>query len=316
MNENSTSQAQEKVFSGTYTALITPFTADDQIDWKALSMLIEQQITGGVDGLVFVGTTGESPTLTHDEHFEILRRSVELVDGRCQVIHGTGSNSTRESLAFAKVAQEAGADGQLVVNPYYNKPTQNGLIAHFKAIANETDLPLILYNIKGRSAVNLETESLLELAEHPHIVAVKEASGDFQQITEVIRHAPSDFAVLSGDDGLILSFMAAGGDGLVSVVSNALPAATSHLISLCLANRYEAARELYYLLYDLLQDLTAETNPIPIKALMGMLHPSLHTAMRLPMTPASEITKALLKSHVPAIQEIESGMLELIQELD
>lgn len=302
----------KKAFVGTHTAIITPFGKDGSIDWKAFNFLIEKQINAGVDGIVFVGTTGESPTLTHKEHNEILHKSVELVNGRCAVIHGTGSNATQESLDFAKIAAKAGADAQLVVNPYYNKPTQAGLKAHFEAVADSTDLPVILYNIQGRSAINLETETLLELAEHENIVAVKEASGNFEQITEINRFAPSDFTVLSGDDGLILSFMAAGGDGLVSVISNALPATTAHLINLCLANKYEAARELYFLIYDLLQDVGSETNPIPIKALVNLLFPdNVMGGMRLPMTPPTVKTLEALKGYIGSITEIEAAMLEL-----
>lgn len=305
---------QEKQFKGTYTALITPFTKNDQVDWDALQFLINHQIESGIDGLVFVGTTGESPTLTHKEHHQILERSVEMVNGRCKVIHGTGSNSTHESLEFARVAKSVGADAHLVVAPYYNKPTQEGLKQHFLKLADSTDLPLIVYNIEGRSAVNVHTSTLLELAEHPNIIGVKEASGNFQQITEVIRHAPSDFTVLSGDDGLILSFMAAGGDGLISVISNAMPATTSQLIHLCLSERYVAARELYYLIYDLLQDLSKATNPIPIKTLMGQLHPQISSDMRLPLTAASTEITQLLQSHLSAIKEIEAGMKEIINE--
>jgi 4-hydroxy-tetrahydrodipicolinate synthase len=306
-----TNQSQ-KAFVGTHTAIITPFAKNGSVDWKAFKFLIDKQINAGVDGIVFVGTTGESPTLTHEEHNEILYKSVELVDGRCAVIHGTGSNATQESLDFAKIAAKAGADAQLVVNPYYNKPTQAGLKAHFEAIADATDLPVILYNIQGRSAINLETDTLLELAEHENIVAVKEASGNFAQITEIIRYAPSDFTVLSGDDGLILSFMAAGGDGLISVISNAMPATTSHLINLCLANKYEAARELYFLIYDLLQDVGSETNPIPIKALVSLLFSDkVLPGMRLPMTPPTAKTLEALKGYLASITEIEAAMLEL-----
>lgn len=302
----------QKAFVGTHTAIITPFAKNGSVDWKAFEFLINKQINAGVDGIVFVGTTGESPTLTHQEHNEILYRSVELVDGRCSVIHGTGSNATQESLDFAKIAAKAGADAQLVVNPYYNKPTQAGLKAHFEAVADSSDLPVILYNIQGRSAVNLETDTILELAEHENIVAIKEASGDFSQITEIIRFAPSDFTVLSGDDGLILSFMAAGGDGLISVISNALPATTAHLINLCLANKYEAARELYFLIYDLLQDVGSETNPIPIKALVSLLNPKkVLPGMRLPMTPPTAKTLEALKGYLGSINEIEAAMLEL-----
>ncbi len=169
-----------------------------------MSDLVDEQVLAGITGIVFVGTTGESPTLSHDEHREILRRSVAIVGGRCQVIHGTGSNNTHESIALATVAAEAGADGHLVINPYYNKPTQEGLFRHFTAVADATNLPVIIYNIKGRTATNLETDTLLRLAEHRAIVGVKEASGDIQQIMDVIRQVPADFSVLSGDDAFTL----------------------------------------------------------------------------------------------------------------
>ncbi len=259
------------LFAGTYTALITPFTEANQIDWPALERLIDHQVAAGITGLVFVGTTGESPTLTHQEHREILRRSVELVAGRCQVIHGTGSNNTRESIEFATVAAEAGADGHLVINPYYNKPTQEGLYRHFTAVADAADLPVIVYNIQGRTAVNLETETLLRLAQHRNIVGVKEASGNMAQIMDVIRRTPDNFAVLSGDDALTLPLMACGGDGLVSVISNALPRSTVALVNHCLEGHWDEARDAFYALLDLMQLSMIETNPIPIKYMMHAL---------------------------------------------
>ncbi len=259
------------LFRGTYTALITPFTTANRIDWPALERLIDHQIAAGITGLVFVGTTGESPTLSHQEHQEILRRSVEIVNGRCQVIHGTGSNNTRESIELAIVAAEAGADGHLVINPYYNKPTQEGLYRHFTAVADAAELPVIVYNIPGRTAVNLETDTLLRLAQHRNIVGVKEASGNLAQIMDVIRRAPDDFAVLSGDDALTLPLMACGGDGLVSVISNALPHSTAALVNHCLAGHWDEARAAFYALLDLMQLSMIETNPIPIKYLMHQL---------------------------------------------
>lgn len=258
-------------FCGTYTALITPFTEANQVDWPAFEHLIDHQVAAGVTGLVFVGTTGESPTLSHQEHREILRRSVTLVDGRCQVIHGTGSNNTRESIELATVAAEAGADAHLVINPYYNKPTQEGLYRHFKAVADAAELPVIMYNIQGRTAVNLETATLLRLAQHRNIVGVKEASGNLAQIMDVIRHTPDDFVVLSGDDALTLPLMACGGHGLISVISNALPRATVALVKHCRAGRWDEARSGFYQLLDLMQLSMIETNPIPIKYLMHQL---------------------------------------------
>ncbi|MGB3849782.1 MAG: 4-hydroxy-tetrahydrodipicolinate synthase [Tunicatimonas sp.] len=258
-------------FRGTYTALITPFTEANQIDWSALERLINHQVAAGVTGLVFVGTTGESPTLSHQEHREILRRSVTLVNGRCQVIHGTGSNNTRESIELATVAAEAGADAHLVINPYYNKPTQEGLYRHFTAVADAAELPVIIYNIQGRTAVNLETATLLRLAQHRNIVGVKEASGNMAQIMDVIRRTPDDFVVLSGDDALTLPLMACGGHGLISVISNALPRATVALVNHCRAGRWDEARSGFYQLLDLMQLSMIETNPIPIKYLMHRL---------------------------------------------
>lgn len=257
-----------KLFRGTYTAVITPFTASDQIDWDAFERLVEMQIESGVEGLVFVGTTGESPTLSHQEHQDILRWSVKTVNGRCQVIHGTGSNNTRESIGLAEVAAEAGADGHLVINPYYNKPTQEGLYLHFKAVADAVDLPVIIYNIYGRTAVNLETQTLLRLIEHPNIAGVKEASGNMAQMIDVIRKAPDDFCVLIGDDALTLPFMSCGGDGLISVVSNCAPRSTSNMVRLCLNGQWDEARKAYFNLLDVMQTTMIETNPIPVKYMM------------------------------------------------
>jgi len=281
-------------FTGTYTAIITPFTADNAIDWAAFEQLVEAQIAGGVEGIVFVGTTGESPTLTHAEHKEIIAWATKTVAGRVQVIVGTGSNSTAESIAFATVAAEAGTDAQLVVNPYYNKPRQEGLYQHFTAIADATDVPVILYNIAGRTGVNIETDTLLRLVSHKNIVGVKEASGDICQMMDVLDRVPDDFAVLVGDDGLILPFIAAGGHGVVSVISNALPRETSDLVRQLLTGDIVGARTAFYALRPLMQACFAETNPIPIKELMaqqGCCQPSL----RLPLTRASEATQTLLK---------------------
>ena len=293
-----------KLFRGTYTAIITPFTLANQVDWSAFEQLIEQQISGGVTGLVFVGTTGESPTLTHDEHREVLRWSVRTVNGRCQVIHGTGSNNTRESIELASVADEAGADAHLVINPYYNKPTQEGLFRHFTAVADATRLPVMIYNIKSRTATNLETDTLLRLAEHRHIVGVKEASGDIQQIMDVIRRTPDDFSVLSGDDALTLPLMACGGDGVISVVSNCLPRATTTFVNHCLEGRWEEARATFYSLLDIMHLTMIETNPIPIKFIMHALG-FCTAAVRLPLCEPTAASAKTLRTMVEAIRERE-----------
>ena len=284
-----------KLLQGTYTAIITPFTDDNRIDWETFEKIIDQQIEGRVEGLVFVGTTGESPTLTFEEHHEILRRSVLMVNGRCQVIHGTGSNNTQESVVLTKASAEAGADAHLVINPYYNRPTQEGLYRHFTTVVEATDRPVIIYNIQGRTAVNLETSTLLRLAQHPNIRGVKEASGNMAQIIDVIRQVPDDFCVLSGDDALTLPFMACGGDGLISVVSNAMPRATSDFVRLCLNEEWPAARAAFYALLGLMRITMIESNPIPIKVIMH--HLGYGTGrVRLPLC---EPTKASL----PAIQQ-------------
>ena len=295
-----------KLFRGTYTAIITPFTPANQVDWPAFEQLIEQQISAGITGLVFVGTTGESPTLTHDEHREILRWSVRAVNGRCQVIHGTGSNNTRESIELATVADEAGADGHLVINPYYNKPTQEGLFRHFTSVADATNLPVIVYNIKSRTATNLETDTLLRLAQHRNIVGVKEASGDMQQIMDVIRRTPDDFSVLSGDDALTLPLMACGGDGVISVVSNCLPRTTTTFVNRCLEGQWDEARTAFYSLLDSMHLTMIETNPIPIKFIMHELGFCTST-VRLPLCEPSAASADALRKMIGTIREIEAG---------
>lgn len=293
-----------KLFRGTYTAIITPFTESNQIDWEAFERLIEKQIEGGIEGIVFVGTTGESPTLSYSEHQETLRWSVKVVNGRCQVIHGTGSNNTRESIELAQVAAEAGADGHLVINPYYNKPTQEGLFRHFSAVADAADLPVIIYNIKGRTAVNLETETLLRLTEHRNIAGVKEASGDMAQMIDVIRKTPDDFSVLVGDDAMTLPFMACGGDGLISVVSNCLPRTTSDLVRFCLNGQWEEAKQSYFRILDLMKTTMLESNPIPVKAMMHRLGYC-----------TSHIRLPLCEPHVESLPFIEKGV-EIIREIE
>ncbi|MEM6843126.1 MAG: 4-hydroxy-tetrahydrodipicolinate synthase [Bacteroidota bacterium] len=293
-----------KLFQGTYTAIITPFTPSNKIDWEAFEKIVEQQIAAGITGLVFVGTTGESPTLTHDEHREILRWSVQVVKKRCQVIHGTGSNNTRETIEFAEVAAEAGADGQLVINPYYNKPTQEGLYRHFSAVAHTTDLPIIIYNIRGRTAVNLETETLLRLLEHRSIIGVKEASGDLAQIMGVIQRTPEDFCVLSGDDALTLPIMACGGDGVISVVSNCVPASFRNCVQNCLDGNFGAGKQQFYNLLPLMKLTMVETNPIPIKSIMQQLG-YCSPQVRLPLCEPTESTQKAIAEVLDNIRHVE-----------
>lgn len=295
-----------KLFQGTYTAVITPFTPSNEIDWEAFEKIIEQQIASGINGLVFVGTTGESPTLTHDEHREILRWSVQVVNKRCQVIHGTGSNNTRETIEFAEVAAEAGANAQLVINPYYNRPTQEGMYRHFSAIAHATDLPIIIYNIKGRTAVNLETDTLLRLIDkHKTIAGVKEASGDLAQIMEVIERTPEDFSVLSGDDSLTLPIVACGGDGVIAVVSNCVPSSFRNCVQNCLDGNLNAGRKQFYALLPLMRLTMMETNPIPIKAIMHRLG-FCSSHVRLPLCEPSQATQQQIDEMIEIIRQKES----------
>ena len=287
--------------TGCYTALITPFTRDGSvIDWPAFEALIERQVTAGVSGIVVAGTTGESPTITHEEHMQLVERAVLCAKGACEIVAGTGSNATEESLQLAKAAKKAGADYQLIVNPYYNKPTQEGMKQHFTAVA-EAGPPAILYNIQGRTSINVCTRTMAELSRHPHIVGVKEASGDIGQILDVLHEVDSSFAVLAGDDALTLPVMAAGGVGVVSVLGNALPGPMQRLTELLASGDMPAARKLHTQLFPLMKAGFLETNPIPIKKLCSLLGLCEET-MRLPLTAATPATTAQLTELLPGIQ--------------
>lgn len=295
-----------KSIEGLYTAMITPFKEDLSIDWQVFERLVEKQIEAGVKGIVFVGTTGESATLSHDEHIQILEWSVKTIRQRCQVVHSTGSNNTSESIRFSQKAGELGADAQLVLCPYYNKPTKKGLVAHYTKIAEIKDAPpLILYNIKGRTALNIDADTIVELAQHPNIKAVKEASGDLDQMLHILRSQPADFSFLSGDDGNVLPLIAAGASGVISVISNIAPKTTNQLINSCLQGRWEKGRSLFYKLLPIVDALFLETNPIPVKSLSAILGYS-SPYMRLPLVPASQEVKKILEGYVPQIQALEN----------
>src|SRR6202045_5562917 len=218
------------MFRGTFTAVVTPFRNGD-VDFSALEKLVESQIAAGITGIVAVGTTGESPTLTHDEKHEIIERTIKIAKGRCQVIAGAGTNSTRDSIEAARFAEKAGADGALLVAPYYNKPSQEGLFRHFRAIADATKLPVMLYNIPGRCGVDILPDTVIRLAQScRNIVSIKEASGSVERVGELRRRLPDEFTILSGDDSLILPFMSVGAVGVVSVASNLFPAEVGALV--------------------------------------------------------------------------------------
>lgn len=253
------------MFEGIHTALITPFRRGC-IDEEALRAHVERQIEAGIDGLVPCGSTGESATLSHVEHRQVVEIVIDATAGRVPVIAGTGSNSTREAIEFTAHARDAGAEGALLLSPYYNKPTQDGIYAHYATIAQETGLPLVVYNVPGRTSSNIEPDTLARLARLPGIVAVKEASGDLDQMAHVIAKSPPDFAVLSGDDSLTLPLLSIGGKGLISTSSNVAPRQVKDLVRSFLSGDVARAQRLHYELLPLFDVLFCETNPIPLKA--------------------------------------------------
>jgi 4-hydroxy-tetrahydrodipicolinate synthase len=269
---------------GVYTALVTPMADDGALDEKALRRLVDFQVEAGVAGLVPVGTTGESPTLDGEECKRVIRITVEQARGRVPVIAGAGSNCTAEAVEYARDAREVGADATLQVAPYYNKPTSNGFLGHFRAIADAVDLPMVIYNIAGRTGKNVDNPTMLELAKHRRIVAVKEASGDIAQMMDIIAKKPPTFSVLSGDDNLVFPLMALGGTGVISVASNIVPDRMVKLVKAALAGEWDAARKMHYELLPLFKAIFIETNPIPIKAALAMKG-MIRETYRLPMCP-------------------------------
>ncbi|MEI7641034.1 MAG: 4-hydroxy-tetrahydrodipicolinate synthase [bacterium] len=280
------------MFSGSYVAIVTPFK-NGKIDEEAFKKLIDMQAEAGTDGIVPCGTTGESPTLTPEEHEHVVAMTVRLVNKRMKVIAGTGSNSTSEAIAYTQAAEKAGADAALVVNPYYNKPTQKGLYAHFKAVAEAVKFPIIVYNILGRTAINVATSTLVELAKIPNIKGVKEASGDMSQMIEVINQCGDDFDVLSGDDALTLPLLAVGGKGIISVVANIIPKDVKAMLNAFDKGDLKIAREMNKKMFPLIKAMFIETNPIPVKAAMVMLG-MIADELRLPMTSLEEANKVKL----------------------
>jgi 4-hydroxy-tetrahydrodipicolinate synthase len=281
------------MFEGTYTALVTPFTGDE-VDYAALEKLIERQVAAGVDGLVPCGSTGESATLSHDEHERVIAFTIEKAKGRVKVIAGTGSNSTKESIRLTSFAEQHGADGALLIAPYYNKPTQEGLYAHYAAIAEAVALPQIVYNIPGRSAVNIAPETMQRLAAIDNIVGVKEASGSLDQVTRVVEACGPNFTVLAGDDSLTLPIMAVGGRGVIAVISNLVPEKLVALVKAANAGDFATARKLHYELLPLMRHMGLETNPIPVKAALAMMG-LIHDGLRLPLLALTEQNRALLR---------------------
>jgi len=293
--------------SGCYTALLTPFR-DGQLDEPALRALVERQIAAGVSGLVPCGTTGEAPALSAMEWDRVVAITVETAAGRVPVLAGTGANSTTTAIGHTARARQLGADGALVVTPYYNRPTQEGLYRHFATIAEAVDLPLVLYNVPSRTGVNLVPETAVRLAMVPGIVGIKEASGSLDQASEIVREAPDAFVVLSGDDSLTLPVMGVGGRGVISVVGNIVPEAVAALTAACLAGDFAAGRALHLALFDLCRAMFVETNPVPVKAaaaLLGYCAPE----VRLPLAPLGESAQRRVESALAAWQAAQTAAI-------
>jgi 4-hydroxy-tetrahydrodipicolinate synthase len=280
-------------FRGTYTALVTPFRGGE-IDEAAFRALVEEQAAAGVEGVVPCGSTGESATLSHDEHEQVIRMAIEEARGRLKVIAGTGSNNTREACRLTRAAADMGADGALLISPYYNKPTQHGHVEHFKAVAAAApELPLILYNIPGRTGMNMAAETVARLAEVKNIVGIKEASGNIDQWLDIVRLCGPDFALLSGDDSATVPVLSIGGHGVISVITNLIPARFKAMVDAGLAGDFATARAIQYECLPLLRHLFLEINPIPIKAALAMMG-KIENELRLPLSPLSAAPAARL----------------------
>jgi len=281
---------------GTYTALITPFNNDLNVDFENINELIEKQISSGVEGIVVLGSTGETATLEMKEKVAIMLKVQEKVNGRIPVIVGTGSNNTHDTLEFTMVASEYKFDGILLVAPYYNRPSQEGLYQHFLAISEAVDIPQIIYNVPARTGVNIEPETQQKIAEDcKNVVGTKEASGDLEQIMEVIRHSPEGFTVMCGDDFLAVPSILAGAKGVISVLSNYAPKMFGDCIRLAESGKFAEAMKVHYELYDLMLGNFVESNPVPVKAIMKELELIKHSNVRLPLVPIQEANLQLLR---------------------
>ncbi|MCX5877456.1 MAG: 4-hydroxy-tetrahydrodipicolinate synthase [Deltaproteobacteria bacterium] len=286
-------------FRGAFVAIVTPFI-DGKLDEQGLQDLIEFQIAGGTHGIVPCGTTGESATMSHAEHRRVVELTVKTVAGRVLVLAGTGSNSTSESIELTRAAKEAGADGALMITPYYNKPSQEGLFQHFKAVAEAVDLPIILYNVPSRTAVNMLPETVARCAQIANIVGVKEATADLNQISQVIRLCPKDFAVMSGDDFTSMPTVMIGGTGVISVTSNVAPKDMAAMMDAALAGDIAKAQELHYKLLPLMQAMFIDTNPVPAKTALMMMGKIKSGLPRLPLYKMNEGNEDKLKKVITA----------------
>jgi 4-hydroxy-tetrahydrodipicolinate synthase len=283
------------MFTGTYTALITPFR-NGKVDHDGFGKLIEAQIAGGVDGIVPVGTTGESPTLSHDEHRDVIKAAVQIAAGRIKVVGGTGSNATDEAIGLTQDAEKAGADGALIVAPYYNKPSPEGLYRHFRAIAEATKLPIILYSIPGRCGIEIGVPVVARLAKDcPNIVAIKEAGGAVERVSQLRQAVPDTFEIISGDDSLTLPFVSVGAVGVISVASNVAPGPVSELVRAAREGQMARAEQLHRRLYPLFKNLFIESNPAPAKYALSLTL-GLSPELRLPLVEMSEENRHLVRA--------------------
>ena len=287
------------MFGGAIVAIVTPFR-NGKVDEEALRKLIEEQIAAGTDGIAPCGTTGESTTLSHEEHDRVIEITIDAVRKRVPVIAGTGSNNTTEAIRLTRHAKSAGADAVLMISPYYNKPTQEGLYQHYKAVAQAVDVPIIMYNIPGRTAVNMEPDTIARLAKIGNIVGIKEASGSMKQITDIVARCGDDFTVVSGEDYLTFPLMCVGGKGVISVVSNIAPRDMADLCDRFLEGKFAEAQKLYYRLLPLCHVLFCETNPAPVKAALAMMKKIESDEVRLPLAPMAPANRLRLKGELEA----------------
>ena len=286
---------------GTFTALVTPFAADGSVDEERLANLVEFQIEGKVEGLVPCGTTGEAATMTNEEHMRVVEFVIDKVTGRVPVLAGVGGNDTRNVILLSRGAQQLGASGVLAVAPYYNKPTQAGMLEHFSTIADAIEIPLVLYNVPGRTSSNILPATVLKLAEHKNIAAIKEASGNLSQVMAILADRPDGFRLLSGEDDLTFAVVCLGGDGVISVVSNEVPDLMSRMVRHALAGELDEARQQHYRLLGLMDANFIETNPIPVKAALAIMG-LIEEHYRLPLVPMSDENRAKLRDELLDLQ--------------
>lgn len=295
----------QKYIKGTGTALVTPFTKTGEIDYDSFKRLIELQVAGGVEMLVPLGSTGENPTITYEERLKIIRFVVEYTEKRALVIAGTGTNDTRTSIQYTRDAMQAGADAALIVTPFYNKPTPNGLFEHFKAIA-DVGLPIVMYNVPGRTGLNMTAETTLRCAEIRNVIAIKEASADLGQCMEIIRNAPQDFVLLSGEDNLTVPLISVGAQGVISVASNVVPGEFSRMVRFALDGHFEEARAIHYELLELMKVNFIESNPGPVKAALAMMG-IIKEEYRLPLVKLKPENRKRVKE---ALEHLDTVVLE------